>query len=263
MMKQSRPAPISSKSYDTQYEVLIQVKKKVQTKNEVIKDIFPFIAGSSKFYSSRYHTFGNLANLTNSNIVKHQSDIYDRAGASNLDPQILKELHIFFQLLAKKKYLVVLNFFGMFKGPKIEIYVGEQQAQYTGAIGARAIHMLRSFAVEDPEMIYDKNAYTITATYQVRDGNLKLYAHHPIKPPVPDGSMEYRMTLIGCFPINLSLDDFRRELTAFRNAWEWAIQKRNECIVAANSQAQKTATAQNTATTSIPGPYANSGCILS
>ena len=149
------------------------------------------------------------------------------------------------------------------KGPKTESFVGEQQAQYAGGISARAIHMLRSFAVEDPEMIQDNNAYTTTAVYQAWDGNLRLYAHGPIKPPVPGGSMEYRMTLIGSFAMNLSLDNFRRGVTAFRNARGWAMRKRNECIAAANSKTQRTATAQNTATTSIPGPSAHSGFISS
>lgn len=208
MMEQSRPVPILSESYDTQYGVLNQVTIKVQTKKDVIREIFPLIAGSSKFYSSRNHTFGNLANLTDNNIVKLQPDIYDGADASNLDPQILKELHSFLQPRVEKKCPIVPNFFGMFKGPKTETFVSEQQAQYAGAIGARAIHMLRSFAVEDPEMIYNNNAYTITAVYQARDRNLRLYAHRPIKPPVPGGSMEYRMTLIGSFAMNLSLDNF-------------------------------------------------------
>ena len=59
---------------------------KVQTKNDVMREIFPLIAGSSKSYSSRNHTFGNLADLTDNNIVKLQPDIYDGADASNLDP---------------------------------------------------------------------------------------------------------------------------------------------------------------------------------
>lgn len=37
----------------------------------------------------------------------------------------------------------------LFWHPKTGVFVGEQQARYAGAIGARAIHKLRSFAVED------------------------------------------------------------------------------------------------------------------
>lgn len=263
MVEQSRPVPIPSESYNTKYEELCQETTKVENKNDVMRYIFPLIAGSSRFCSSRNHSFANLADLTDHNIVKLQPDIYDGADSTDLDPAILTELNSFLQPLVEKKCPVAPNFFGVFKGPKTDFFVAENQARYAGAIGARAIHKLRSFAVEGPEMMYDNNAYTITAVYHVRVGILRLYGHRPIEPSVPGGSMRYRMTLIRSFAMDDSPDAFRRGVTAFRNAREWAMRKRNECIAAANAKTQSTTTTQNTATTSVEDPSFYRSCITS
>lgn len=61
---------------------------------------------------------------------------------------------------------------------KTDILAASRQARYAGAIGARAIHKLHSFSVEDPERAYENEAYTIAAIFH--EGDLRLYAHHPI-----------------------------------------------------------------------------------
>ena len=269
MVEQARPVLTPSKSYDEQYRELWEISEEVETKRDVTNKIFPLIADISKFRSSGGHAFQNLEDLTDGSIVKLKPDIYDGADAHNLDPEVLTELRSFLNPLAGKKSPIVPNFLGVFKGPDSKARESEHLARYAGAMGARAMHKLRSFAIEDPEMIYDNNAYTITAEYHVQTKTLYLHAHRPIKPLTSSGSMGYRMTLIGGFVIGSSPDDFRRGVTAFRNAREWAMRKRDECIAAANSKVQRMATAQsttttqNTATTSIPGPSANSGCIPS
>lgn len=75
MVEQCRPTPTPPESYDTQFGVLDQVATKAQTKNDVMRENIPLIAGSSKFCSSRNHSSGNLADLTDDNIVKLQPDI--------------------------------------------------------------------------------------------------------------------------------------------------------------------------------------------
>lgn len=80
----------------------------------------------------------------------------------------------------------------MFNGLQSEYHVAEQQARYTGAIGAGALHKQLPFEVEDHlEVVYDNKAYTITAGFNVRGGILSMYAHRLVKPLVPAGSIEY------------------------------------------------------------------------
>lgn len=90
------------------------------------------------------------------------------------------------------------------------------------------------------------NTYTITATYHV--GNLTIYAHHPIQPLVRGGSEKYQRTLVKTIPIAESPDAFQRGVTAFRNAREWAMGKRDEFVDAANARRQTTARMQTNVT---------------
>lgn len=137
--------------------------------------------------------FSNLDDLSKGNIVEVQVDNYDGADPDKLDKEILAEL-------PGKNTPVVPNFLGVFNGLKSEYHVAEQQARYTGAIGAGGLHKLLSFAMEDHlEVVYDNKAYTITAVFDVRGGILSMYAHQLVKPLVPAGYIEYRMTQIGFF----------------------------------------------------------------
>lgn len=257
MMEQPRPVLIPSESDDAQFQAFRQVANEAESKRDVMKMILPLIAGQSEIqiHTSGGHSFQNLEDLTDGTIVKLKPDLYDGADSDKIDAEILKQLTSFLQPLEDKKTPVVPSFFAQMKSPKLESFVGEQQARYAGALGARAIHKLRSFAVTDPEIIFDNNAYTITATYQTRV--LSLYVHRPIKPPVPSGSVEYRMSIVGEFAMFHNPDSFRQAVTAFRNAREWAAKKSNEFIAAAN------ATKQTIAIPSVPDLPATSSCILS
>lgn len=72
--------------------------------------------------------------------------------------------------------------------------------------------------MENPEVVYDNKAYTITTLFNVRGEILGLHAHRPnCKPLVPAGgsSIEYRMTQIGIFAKDHSLDVFRQRSRRF------------------------------------------------
>lgn len=222
-----------------------------------MKIILLLIAGQSEIqiHTSEGHSFQNLEDLTDGTIVKLKPDIYDRADSEKIDTEILKELSSFLQPLEDKKTPVVPSFYAQMKSPKLESFVVEQQVRYSGALGARAIYMLRSFAVTDLEVIFDNNACTVMATYQTRV--LSLYVHRLIKSPVPGGSVEYRMTIVGEFAMFYNPASFRQAVTAFRNAREWAAKKRNEFIAAANARKP------TIAIPSVPDLPAPSSCILS
>lgn len=104
-------------------------------------------------------------------------------------------------------------------------------------------------------MVYNNNAYTLTAIYH--DRILRLYAHRPIKPSISGDSTEYRITLIDMFGIGGSANTFLRGVTAFRNARECIGKRRDEFVAAANARMQ------NTATTSVSDLFASSSSIQS
>lgn len=236
MLEEPRPVLDPAESYDAQYQEFLRVAMEVANKSDVMKIILPLIAGESNIRTSGCHTFNNMKDLTDGSIVKLKPDTYDGADPDKIDAEILEKLRSFLQPLEEKESPVVPSFVAQFKSPRSEAFVAEQQARYAGALGARAIHELRSFAVADPGTVYDNNAYTITATYQAR--LLSIFVHRPIRPPAPGGSVGYRMTLAKEFAIYSSPDSFQKGVTAFRNAREWATKKRNEFIAAANARKQ-------------------------
>lgn len=230
-----QPRPISA-SYQAQFEAFLDVISEVSCGRDVVRRIYPLIAGDNDICSAKGCRFSNLEKLTDGSIAKVSPDYYDGADPSNVDQEILAELSTFVKPLAKKDTPVYPNFFVELKGRKYEFSKAEQRARYSGAIGSRAIHRLRSFAIAEAGIVFDGNAYTITAIYHLE--TLRLYAHHPVKPSVPGGPITYQMTLIGHFAMNGDLDSFRRGVIAFRNSREWAQNKRSELIAAATTRKQ-------------------------
>ncbi len=110
----------------------------------------------------------------------------------------------------------------------------KRQALYDGALGARGIHELRSYV--DPETAYDNNAYTITSTYHGGTGALKLYSTHLTPSMSPDIPIEYRMTQLNGWDMTGNPDTFRQGASALRNARDWAKEKREELMIAANGK---------------------------
>lgn len=233
MVQQPRPIPAS---YQAQFEAFLDVISEVSRGRDVVRRIYPLIAGDNDICSAKGCRFSNLEKLTDGSIAKVSPDYYDGANPSNVDQEILAELCTFVKPLAKKDTPVYPNFFVELKGRKYEFAKAEQRARYSGAIGSRAIHRLRSFAIAEPGIVFDGSAYTITAIYHLEA--LRLYAHHPVKPSVPGGPITYQMTLIGHFAMNGDLDSFRKGVTAFRNSREWAQNRRNELIAAATTRKQ-------------------------
>lgn len=228
MMEQPTPLPAS---YQAQYEAFLNVISEVSWGADVVRRIYPLLAGDNDIYSAKGCRFSNLEKLTDGSITMVSPDRYDGANPNDVDQEILAELSTFVKPVAKKDTPVYPNFFVELKDPKYELSKAEQRARYSGAIGSRAIHRLRSFAVAEPGIVFDGNAYTITAIYHQE--SLRLYAHHPVKPSAPGGVIKYRMTLIDHIAMNGDLNSFRRGVTAFRNSREWARNKRDELIAAA------------------------------
>ncbi|QSS48831.1 hypothetical protein I7I53_08962 [Histoplasma capsulatum var. duboisii H88] len=143
---------------------------------------------------------------------------------------------------------MVLNFFLEAKGPDGSLSVATRQACYDGALGARGMHSLQTYRQDGP--IYDNNMYTLTSTYH--GGTLNLYTTHIKKSDDSDGRPEYIMTQLKGWSMTSDLETFRQGASAYRNARDWAKEKRDEFIGMANKRlseacSQHSSTSQNQA----------------
>ena len=201
------------------------------TETTLMNNAFQIVAGSATFPSERNLTFGNLEDLTDDSITKAQPDLYDGSRPAEINANIRTVLGHYIVPSTNTFAPCLPNFFVEAKGPTGDASICDNQALYDGALGARAMHELRAYV--DPETAYDGNAYTITSTYD--PGLLSIYANHPSPSKDPEISTEYRMTLLASFPMKTQ-DGFRQGACALRNARDWAKEKREELIAAANGK---------------------------
>ncbi|KAK3178843.1 hypothetical protein OEA41_000980 [Lepraria neglecta] len=202
------------------------------TEGKVMSKVFPIIAGTADIPSQENLPFGNLKDLTDGSITKAQPDFYDGSRPADLKKCIREELGQYIVPSTNTAAPCVPNFFTDGKGPNGNTAVCKRQALYDGALGARGIHELRSHV--DPHTAYDNNAYTITSTYHGGTGDLTIYTTHPTRPNDAQTLNEYRMIQLRGWKLTDTADTFRQGASALRNARDWANEKREELIAAAN-----------------------------
>ena len=205
------------------------------TEDTVMSNAFPVLGGKRNIPSQGNLLFGNLKDLTDGSITKAKPDRYDGSNPADLNKQIRDELGPYIMPSTNSAAPCLPNFFTEGKGPNGSFAVCKRQALYDGALGARGVHELRSYV--DPETAYDDNAYTITSTYHGGSGLLTLYTAHPTPPQDPKTFTEYHQTKLNSICVTGSPDSFRQGASALRNARDWAKEKREEIIAAANSKA--------------------------
>ena len=218
-------------------EAFLDFKAKNQealTENTIMSKAFPIIAGTVDIPSQENLLLGNLKHLTDGSITKAKPDCYDGSRPSDLKKQIREELGPYIVPSMNTAAPCLPNFFTEGKGPNGSTAVCKRQALYDGALGARGIHELRSYV--DLETAYDNNAYTITSTYHGGTGALKLYSTHLTPSMSPDIPIEYRMTQLNGWDMTGNPDTFRQGASALRNARDWAKEKREELMIAANGK---------------------------
>lgn len=192
---------------------------------------FSIIAGSANIPSQQNLLFGNFTTLTDGSITKDKPDFYDGSRPSEINAQIREQLASFIMPSTNSAAPCLPNFFAELKGPQGTPDVCENQALYDGALGARGMHKLESYV--DPGTAYDGIAYTIISTYE-HGGWLAMYTMHASPSKDPKIPAEYRMTRLRSFAMLDSVETFRQGATALWNAREWAKEKREELIAAAN-----------------------------
>ncbi|KAK8106991.1 uncharacterized protein PG998_009004 [Apiospora kogelbergensis] len=181
--------------------------------------------------------FFNLDPITNGQITAAKPDYFCYSEKSEIDGPIVKAIGNL--ILPSRRYSYALpNFFIEAKGPQGNAAVAKRQAQYDGALGARAMHSLRTYLQPGSDPVYDRKAYTITVTFA--SGILNFYTTHIDGLDYTKNHDEprpcYVMTKVAGFQMDIDAEQFRRGITAFRNAKRWAERQRKEAIKLANSR---------------------------
>ncbi|MCJ1384260.1 hypothetical protein MMC17_007376 [Xylographa soralifera] len=174
--------------------------------------------------------FTNLDPLTDGTITPGNPDLFYGARPEQLNRGIRSELSSRIVPSTQKDLPIAPNFLLAAKGPDGTSAVAGRQACYDGALGARGTQSLQSYG--QPEPVYDKNAYTITSTYYA--GTLKLFTSHLSQPTGHGGRPEYYMNQLRSFSVTDTPETFRQGASAYRNARDWAKEKRDGFIEAAN-----------------------------
>lgn len=194
------------------------------------------------------YIFENLKPLTDGSLGYAKPDRFVGARPEQLDGDVLNELKRHVVPSSQKDLPIVPNFFLEAKGPDGSTAVAIRQACYDGAFGARGMQALLSYTYTSKEkdkdadkdkdkvgeLLYDNNAYTITSIYH--GGQLKLYTTHMLEPTAPGRRPEYIMTSLRSFAMTDTAETFRRGATVYRNARDWAKEKRDELIRRANER---------------------------
>ena len=236
-MAQPRPSLSPSKFSDGAFETFQEANEEALTEAMVMRKSFPIISGEADIPSAGELPFGNLKPLTDGTLVDAKPDFYDGARLAQIDRRIRAELGSYITPSTQHQAPALPNFFTEVKGPDGIGAVAKRQACYDGAVGARGIDQLRAFGADKPDTVYDDNAYTITSTYH--NGHLQIYTVHPTKPTDPGNSPEYYMTQINSFAMTGTAGRFREGASAFRNARDWAEERRNELITTANGRLKR------------------------
>ncbi|OAX78537.1 hypothetical protein ACJ72_07154 [Emergomyces africanus] len=177
------------------------------------------------------YLFGNLAPLTDGTLSSAKPDHFFGTRPEQLKRPIRQALSD--QIIPSTQHDLPMapNFFLEAKGPDGSLAVVTRQACYDGALSARGIHALQSYRQEP---VYDNNAYTLTSTYH--GGTLKLYTTHISQSDDPDYHHEYFMTQVKGWSLTSDVETFRQGASAYRNARDWAKEKRDEFIRTANER---------------------------
>jgi hypothetical protein len=213
------------------FDDFVQKDHDARSEKTVMSTVFPIIRGSADIPFGEEKLFGNLDPLAEG-IVSAKPDFYDGTLAAECDKVVRQLLGSSIIPSTQDHLPIAPNFFCEGKGPDGSHAVGERQALYNGALGARAMHDLQRFG---NAALYDNNAYTITSLYHC--GQLELYTVHPVKSAHPDREMDYQMTLLKSYSIKGECDVFRQGVQAFRNARDWAKEQRDSFIFKANATA--------------------------
>ncbi|KAL8832269.1 MAG: hypothetical protein Q9191_000368 [Dirinaria sp. TL-2023a] len=232
-LTQRRPSLSPSRFCEEDFTRFQNINWEVPNENTATVKTFPVIAGSAEFETQFNVSFQNLEDLTDGTIKKAQPDFYDGIRPSEVNNKVLDALDSYINPSSKFGTPCMPNLFGEWKGPAGSHAVCKRQALYDGALGARAMRELRSYAGH--EISKNEACYTLTATYNTSPASVFIYAHHCTPSSDPAREYDYHMTRVGGWIMDNDYDGFRDGASALRNAREWAKEQRDELVAAANA----------------------------
>ncbi len=219
-------------------------ERKIRAKTEatIMRTVVPSLTGNPGIPNEGGLPFTNLDSLTANLTVDPVPDFFDGARSGDLDRQVREELDRVIIPSRKAGVPIAPNLFLEAKGPKGALDVAERQAVLDGAHGARMMHALQNYLVNEP--VYDGNAYTFTATFV--SGGLKLYAHHMTAPAKPGERPEYHITQLRGLDLTDDPEIWREGTQAFRNLRLFAKDCRDRFIRDANARLREANAASGT-----------------
>ncbi|KMW68959.1 hypothetical protein BDDG_13161 [Blastomyces dermatitidis ATCC 18188] len=223
-----------SKFSDEHFQKFKRADTHASKEQPVTTSVIPIIEGDvddPKCTGGGY-LLGNLAPLTDGTLAQAKPDHFYGARPEQLNRRIRNELCNYIIPSTQDDLPMIPNFFLEAKGPDGSLAVATQQACYDGALGARGMHTLQSY--QQDRSTYDNSAYTLTSTYH--GGQLKLYTTHLTEPEGPGHRPEYIMTQLNTWGMTGNLETFRQGACAYRNARDWAKEKRDGFIRLANER---------------------------
>ncbi|KAL9105853.1 MAG: hypothetical protein Q9227_009016 [Pyrenula ochraceoflavens] len=233
IITQQRPSLSSSQFLDGAFEAYVDQTNRVVDEADVMARVFPILEGKHNVSSGFKRTFTSLTPLTDGTIIDAQPDVHYGAHPDQLAHCIRNNLNSYIIPSGNDRAPILPNDFTEVKGPGGTQAVVKRQACYDGALGARAMQRLQSY--EQPEPVYDNNAYTITSTF---DGeHLHMYTTHPTASTSPGGQPAYHMNQVNSWGMTGNVETFRQGATAYRNMRDWAKKQRDDFIGAANEGA--------------------------
>lgn len=237
-LAEPRPSLSPSQFSDGEFRKFKRANAHAFKEKQITTSVIPIIAGeiSDARCISGGIPFTNFDHLTDGTLVPGNPDIYHGARPEQLERRVRDELSGHIIPSTQDDLPIAPNFFLAVKGPDGTGAVAKRQACYDGALGARALYSLQSYGQDD--LICEDNAYTITSTYN--DGQLKIFTSHSIQPVEATGRPQYYMNQLKGWSMTSDLQTFRQGAAAFRNARDWAKEKRNEAIAHANEIANTT-----------------------
>lgn len=233
VLSNRRPSLSPSVFPDERYREFRRADAQVSSENRATHKVIPMIQGTVR--DGRCVAgdvpFNNMANLMSGKLHSAKPDVYYGTRPERLSSGVRAKLSQYVEPSSFTTRPIAPNFFVEAKGPSGSAAVARNQACYDGALGARAMHRLRTYGDATPT--YDNNADTISTILQ--SGQLRIFAHHAAQPNGSSTDPEYYMTQLGAYAMTHNADTLRQGITAFRNAQEWTEDQRNTAIDHANA----------------------------
>ena len=230
-LKQPRAELELSNFSEQQFEFFLDALENAADENMVMSDVFTKIRGDHIYPSTQNRPCGNWKPLIDADLVIPKPDFFDGVRKGSKYREIRKALDTIIVPSTMHDCPFLPNLFGEAKAPKGSGDIAERQACYDGAMGARAMHHLQSYATAE---IYDHNAYTFTFTYS--RGFLEIYAHHMSQPDGPCTQPHYHMTSLASYALRHSRQTFIEGATALRNLRDIAHELRESFLADADQR---------------------------